>query len=864
LTKPTIDGALAELEQQLKELDAARAGLKAKIEHLRRTFKNTPPAVAESSNWVPASGMGPTFDSPERLISAGTSLRSFLSVSNASPISEKIALFCSLFKGRDDVFALRWESSKSGKSGYQPVCANEWVSGVCRKPHVKCAACPSREFVPLSDRVIRRHLFGINPNQGARRSQKEFVAGIYPLLRDERCWLLALDFDKATWFADVAVFRETCERIGILTSVERSRSGNGAHTWIFFSEPVPAAAARRLGTFLLTQTLDRRPEVGLDSYDRLFPNQDTLPKGGFGSLIALPLQHAAVLKENSVFVREDFVAYPDQWQYLASVRRLKRCDVEKIVEGAIETDSVFSVRLPASDDEEEEPWRMRPSRREKEPAIEGPLPETVRIVLGNGIYFEKANLPAVLKARLIRTASFQNPEFYKAQAMRISTFGKPRIICCAEDLARHICLPRGCLEDAVGILRELGIAVEVRDERGAGRPLKCSFVGDLRPEQERAFKALLETETGVLAAATAFGKTVIAAKMIAARGANTLILVHRRHLLDHWAAQLKVFLGLAPGDIGFIGAGKRKPGNLIDIALIQSLCRKGIVSDLVEGYGHLIVDECHHIPAVSFEQVARRAKAKYVLGLSATVSRRDGHHPIIFMQCGPVRYRVGTKQGAQAHPFDHFVMVRKTRFALSSGASPNPPIQEIYKLLTKDERRNEMIFEDVMASIVNEKRSPVLITERREHLEMLAVRFRDLLRNVIVFKGGMGLKQRKALNEKLAAIKDDEERLLIATGRYLGEGFDDARLDTLFLTLPISWKGTLAQYAGRLHRLHYSKREVRIYDYVDMKVPMLERMFKRRLSGYRSLGYETIGDIADYAKKRRRRVEDVIRKDLFK
>jgi superfamily II DNA or RNA helicase len=361
----------------------------------------------------------------------------------------------------------------------------------------------------------------------------------------------------------------------------------------------------------------------------------------------------------------------------------------------------------------------------------------------------------------------------------------------------------------------------------------------LRSGQELAAKAMSMHDIGVLAAATAFGKTVIAARLIADRAVNTLVLVHRRQLLDQWVAQLAEFLDRGPGDIGQIGSGRRNITNFIDIALIQSLFRKGKVDDIVGNYGHLIVDECHHIPAHSFEQVARRCKAKYVLGLSATVTRKDGHHPIIFMQCGPVRYRVTAKQGAKMHPFEHRVIFRETKFKMALiPINKKLTIHAVYNALIDDHARNMLIFKDVMKSIVEEKRSPILITERRDHLKVFAEKFRPLVKNVIVLFGGMGQKQRNGLYEKIKSIPDGEERLLIATGKYLGEGFDDARLDTLFLTMPISWKGTLAQYAGRLHRIHYNKREVRIYDYVDSRVPMLVRMHKRRLRGYRAIGYD--------------------------
>jgi len=862
---------LQDLEQQLKELEARREDILGQIEQLRRDRQARATRVAEDT-------AKPFMSAPTLFPADDTSIAA-RSVISSSPLPDKIALFRFLFKGREDLYALRWVSSKTGKSGYQPVCKNDWIRGLCRRPQIKCAACAAREFVPITDRAVFRHLFGTEPPgrvythhasgqvRGAispdavapaashastptLSSKHDFVMGVYPLLSDETCWFLAADFDEAHWPADISAFRHACNRLGVPVAFERSRSGEGAHAWIFFSEPIPAAMARRLGCLLLTEALDSCPEIGLDSYDRLFPNQDTMPDGGFGNLIALPLQHHAAAAGNSLFIDENGAVIPDQWAYLSSLQRIARATVERLVDEAARKGNVIGIRLPATDDAEDEvePWRALPSRRSRyvDRALRGPFPPEIPLILANMIYIEKEDLTPALQSRLIRLASFQNPEFYKAQALRLSTFGKPRIISCAEGYVRHIALPRGCLEDAVAFLTSLGVKVTISDQRTAGAPvsppLSLRFTGTLRPEQEQAVGSLLKYDTGVLAAATAFGKTVVAARMIAARSVSTLVLVHRRQLLDQWAAQLKEFLGLAPSDIGLIGSGKRKPSGRVDIALIQSLCRKGVVDDVVQGYGHLVVDECHHIPAASFEQVARRCGARYVLGLTATAIRKDGHHPIIFMQCGPARFLVGGKQGTEAQPFGHKVVLRHTRFALPRTSPEKPAIQEIYNLLISDKARNDLIFEDVMRCIAGEKRSPLLITERRNHLDMFAERFGPLVKNVIVFKGGLGQKQRHELAERLTAIGDDEERLLIATGRYLGEGFDDARLDTLFLTLPISWKGTLAQYSGRLHRLHYNKREVRIYDYVDLKVPMLERMFKKRLAGYRALGYEAEGD----------------------
>ena len=814
MTKDEIDRLAAELENQLKDLDSKRKEIQEKISHLalqRKAF-----TVAEN-----------------------TSSQSLARpVSEISSVSQKIGLFRSLFKGREDLYAQRWESIKTGKTGYQPVCKNDWIRGICRKPVIKCGNCAAREFVPISDNVIHRHLFGfVAADRIARRTRKDFVIGVYPLLQNETCWFLAADFDKESWRADVSAFRDVCLRFKVPLAVERSRSGNGAHAWIFFSEPIPVVFARRLGSFLLTETLDERPEMGLDSYDRLIPNQDTLPDGGLGNLIALPLQYTAMGKGNCVFIDENYIPFSDQWHFLATLPKIGREEVERVIEEARRRNKIIGIRLPMTDEEGEEPWKALPSRRRKVD-ISGPLPEKVIIRKGDLIYIDKEGLPPILRSRLVSLAAFQNPEFYKAQAMRLSTYGKPRVISCAEDFVNHIGLPRGCLEEAVELFRSLKIDIDVIDERYPGIPIECDFRGTLRPEQEAAVNSLLEHDTGVLAAATAFGKTVVAAKVIAERAVNTLVLVHRRQLLDQWIAQLMEFLDLKTEEIGFIGSGKHKPSKLVDIAIIQSLYRKGIVDDVVGEYGHLVVDECHHIPAASFEQVARKCKSKYVLGLSATVTRKDGHHPIIFMQCGPVRFRVGAKQGTQAHPFQHRVVLRNTKFTLMPSKDAKLHIHEVYHALMTDEARNKMIFDDIVRSIAEDKRSPILITERREHLEMFAERFRPFVRNIVVFKGGMGERQRQKIREQLNSIGDDDERLLIATGKYLGEGFDDARLDTLFLTLPISWKGTLAQYAGRLHRLHYNKKEVRIYDYVDLKVPVLERMYKRRLQGYRAIGYE--------------------------
>jgi superfamily II DNA or RNA helicase/very-short-patch-repair endonuclease len=764
-------------------------------------------------------------------------------VTNASSPAAKIELSRSLFRGRADVYPRRFESRKTGKAGYAPACANEWVRGVCEKPRIKCADCPNRHFLPVTDEVIRWHLSG-RDDQG-----RDFVMGVYPMLQDETCFLLAADFDRESWWEDAGAFRETCHRLDLPVALERSRSGNGGHVWFFFEEALSASLARKLGSHLLTETMENRPEIGLDSYDRFFPNQDTLPKGGFGNLIALPLQKHARQRANTVFLNAQYQPHPDQWTFLASVRKISRARVEALVREAESRGRIIGVRVAAADEDDDAPWTAPPSRHRKEPPITGPLPERLELVLADQIYVRKENLPPGLRNRLLRLAAFQNPEFYHAQAMRLPTYDKPRIVHCAEDHPKHFALPRGCLEQVRQLLHALKIKAVVRDERCGGTPLNVSFCGALRPEQEAAAKAMLAQDTGVLAATTAFGKTVLAAWLIAQRGVNTLVLVHRQQLLEQWIERLSAFLGVSAKTIGRLGGGRKKLTGGLDVALLQSLVRKGEVDDRVSSYGHLVVDECHHLSARSFELVARRAKAKFVTGLSATVTRKDGHHPIIFMQCGPVRYRVDAKRQAAARPFTHQVFVRPTGFRSVETPAPDQRAEfhRLYEALRSDERRNALICADVL-SAVREGRSPLLLTERTEHLQHLAERLSPEIPNVITLQGGMSRKELQAALDRLAKSSVQsfaspeaelcaDGRVILATGGFIGEGFDDSRLDTLFLALPVSWRGTIAQYVGRLHRLHEGKCEVRVYDYADLDVPMLARMFDRRCRGYEALGY---------------------------
>lgn len=752
-----------------------------------------------------------------------------------SPPAKKIALFRSLIRGRDDVYARRFESVRTGKSGYSPACANEWVPGICEKPRIKCAACAHQQFLCVTDDVVRWHLSGRDD------AGRDCVIGVYPLLRDETCFFLAIDLDKEDWRQDARAVMATCRRLGLPIALERSRSGNGGHFWFFFEEAIPANLARRLGTFLLTETMDQRPDIGLDSYDRLFPNQDTLPQGGFGNLIALPLQKASRDGGNSLFLDEDLEPYIDQWEFLSSVHRLDRATIERLTPAADRSGGVIGVRLFPVETDDVGPSLPPASRLRHDLRSIGALPKQLELVLGNQIYISKEGLNSGLRNRLIRIAAFQNPEFYKMQAMRLPTYATPRVIGCAEDFPQHLGLPRGCLDEVQSLLESLGIRFSIRDERQVGQQLNIEFQGELLSGQERAAQALLAHDTGVLSATTAFGKTVVASWLIAQRKVSTLILVHRRQLLEQWVQRLATFLNIPAKEIGQIGGGHKKPTGRLDVALIQSLFRKGVVKDCVASYGQIVVDECHHLSAAGFEQVVRAARARFVVGLSATVTRKDGQHPIIFMQCGPIRYRVSARQQALGRPFGHTVHVRPTDFRPLHAESQDQRVQfqELYAELISDSVRTQRICDEVV-QVIEEGRSPLVLTERNDHLDSLAERLSTRVQHLILLRGGMNRKEITRVGEMLAAISAGEPRVLLATGRYIGEGFDDPRLDTLFLTLPVSWQGTIAQYVGRLHRLHHGKKEVRVYDYADLNVPMLARMFDRRCRGYEAVGYRIL------------------------
>jgi len=741
--------------------------------------------------------------------------RSTANSSAPATVADRIALFRSLFRGREDVYPQRWQSSTSGKSGYSPVCGNEWRPGICHKPKVKCAACNQRRLMPLTDQVVYDHLVG-----------KQTI-GIYPLLENDHCWFLAADFDKADWQQDALAYMQSCREMDVPAALEISRSGNGAHVWIFFTEPVQALEARRLGAALISHASNAIRQLSLASYDRLFPNQDNMPKGGFGNLIALPLQKLPRQQGCSVFVDEKLNPYGDQWGFLANLQRMSTDELSQA------TTRICGDRHPLdieyiNDEPELTPWK----RTSATPAqITAPLPEFLKLVLADQIYIAKADLPPQMLNRLIRLAAFQNPEFYKAQAMRMSVWNIPRIITCAENHPAHIALPRGCISSLNNLLEQHGVQAKWQDERITGRRLVARFIGTLRKDQRLAVREMMKHDVGVLCAPTAFGKTVTAAAIIARRKRSTLIIVHRKELMQQWRERLTTFLELSNGDIGLLGGGRKSPGGMLDIAVMQTLIRHDDLPTLLDAYGQIIIDECHHVTAISFESLIKQAKAKYVLGLTATPIRRDGKQAIIFMQCGPIQHQAARAENAPSELEVRIHMLPAPEIPAAC------TIQKLFGILVNDAERNRQIADNVRSAFC-EGRKILLLTERMDHLLLLQQILDDLSDHTYLLHGRLSAKIRKQTLTALNALEGNAARVILATGRLVGEGFDHPPLDTLVLAMPISWKGTLQQYAGRLHREHNTKQDVRIYDYAECEHPQLARMWDRRQRGYKAMGYQ--------------------------
>ena len=755
-------------------------------------------------------------------------------------IDERLRLFQSLFKGRENVFARRWFSKTTGKSGYQPVCINEWKQGICDKKKYRCVICPNRNFAPLTTQDMYRHLEG----------KDEYccdVVGLYAIMQDNNCAFLCADFDdkncKYGYKEDVLAYVGVCREWQIPYAIERSRSGNGAHVWIFFEAPLPASKARRLGNAILTEAMTRNGQMSFNSYDRFFPNQDYLPEGGFGNLVALPLQGQARRKENSVFVDNDFLVYKNQWAFLYNLKKIQESTIDQLLRLHYQEELG---KLSMSS--ENKPWVT-------------PLPQNitqedfhakVEIIKADKLYIPLKAVSAKVLNHLKRIAAFKNPEFYSKQALRLSTYAIPRIISCFDITNEYLAMPRGCEDATRSFLNDNAVTYTIIDKTNHGNKISVSFQGEEREEQLEAINALLPYTNGILHATTAFGKTVTAAAIIARKKVNTLILVHSKALLNQWHDRLTEFLNIDyPKHEEKNKRGRRKvfspigcfdsSGNtlhgIIDIALIQSCLDEDGVKPFVQDYGMVIVDECHHVSSITFEQVLRSIKAHTIYGLTATPIRKDGHQPIIFMQCGPIRFSTDVKSQIAKQSFDRFLIPRFTSY--NSILEDRLSIATLYKYLSEDEIRNNLIVEDICKA-VNTGRTPIILTNRTAHVSVLAEKLKATIKNVISLTGAGTTKEKREAMQRLQTIPDSEQLVIVATGKYVGEGFDYPRLDTLFLALPISWKGLLTQYAGRLHREYEGKKDVRIYDYIDIHEPICDSMYRKRLKGYAAIGYKTI------------------------
>jgi len=771
----------------------------------------------------------------------------FSGVDCTSDSLSKIRLFMSLFKGRDDVYAKRWENKNKGTSGYSPVCLNQWQSGMCGKPKISCSKCEYKLYAALDEDVIESHLRG------------NIVVGIYAMLPDETCCFLAMDFDDTDWQKDISVLRDVCMEFNIPFAVERSRSGKGGHVWFFFENRLSAALARKFGTALLTYSMSRRHEIHFKSYDRLFPSQDTMPKGGLGNLIALPLQKSARENENSEFIDENFKSYRDQWLFLSTIQKIPEDRLDDIISKLCPGHELGTLKID-EEEETEKPWERH---IDKTGIQKIDFPKQLDIVKANMLFIPKAAISQRALNRLKRLASFKNPMFYKQQAMRLPTYGHPRVVSCSDETKEYLCLPRGCESELSHELEKLGIDIRFIDKTFSGKRIDVEFRGHLRDEQSLALKHLLQHDNGILSGTTAFGKTIVAIKLIAEKKVNTLILVDKVSLLSQWKEKLSEFLLVNEplpeqpataakkrgrkkkiGAIGQLGAGKNSLSGIVDIAVMQSLSRQGEVKECVNNYGMIIADECHHASAFTYEQILKTTHAKHVYGLTATPTRKDGHHPILFMHCGPIRYRDNPKKQAENRPFDHYIVPRFTslRVPLDSDEK-DVSIQELYSEIMDNAFRNQQIIEDVLKNY-HQGRNCLVLSLRTAHVELLAKKLKEKVPDVITLMGGMGKKSTQKAFQSITETPAHKNIILIATGHFIGEGFDEPRLDTLFLAMPISWKGTLQQYAGRLHRLFKTKKEVRIYDYVDIQVKMLEKMYQKRLNGYASMGYKAKGEEA--------------------
>ncbi|MFC1569111.1 DEAD/DEAH box helicase family protein [bacterium] len=786
------DKRISEIQNRIKEIESERKQLLIELDTLQRNNDKTSSELH------------------------GTPVASTIPEST----EEKIDLFMRLFCCRTDVFPKYWENRKKGTKGYSPVCSKEWQSGICNKSKIKCSECMNKSFIPLDASIIKAHFSG------------KLTIGTYAIQKDDTCIFLAADFDKSSWKEDTLAYKKAANDMRIPVYVERSKSGNGAHIWLFFNEPVLARLARQLGTIILSRALMKRSEISLESYDRFFPNQDLVPKGGFGNLIALPLQKEPGSQGNSLFIDDSLNTISDQWEYMSQFLQLSKIDVNNLI------DKYYSYDKKPYLLQDEDVIVAEQSMSINSKDLTDCYHNNITFNLNSGITIDIQNLPSRLITAFKRTAVFANPKYFEMQRLRFSTWKIPKYIFCGELLGSNLILPRGVILQCQDIVNLVGAKSTIRDQQIKLDAIEFKFIGKLSTEQKRCVNEIIKHELGVMVAPTGSGKTVMACYIIAERKVPTLILVHRKQLIDQWIDHICSFLDVDKKEIGVYGGGRKKLKGKIDISMLQTLSKMNDLSDITNKYEQIIIDECHHIPAFSFESVLNRFPARCFLGLTATPYRKDGHQPIIFMQCGPIHYEMKEINDADT---TRKVIIRETEFRLPIDSDPQPPIHEIWNQLVEDKKRVEQIACDIIETLKAD-RFPLILSERKEYLISIEKIMNEMSEGLnfkgVLLLGEMGKKARKtAIEEIHRLIMEKSPVYILSTGSLIGEGFDLPKLDTLILAMPISFKGRVIQYAGRIHRKNDSKTEVHIYDYVDTSLGLTISMFKKRIKAYKKMGY---------------------------
>lgn len=767
-------------------------------------------------------------------------------------VTDKIAsdFFMMFCRGRKDVYDLRYTNPKTGKNGYYSQCFNRWDRGchIQKKDGVRCKDCELRAYKPVTLPLIKAHMNGTDPNGND-------VVAIYPMLENNLCQLLVFDFDNHAkgaeqedyaniddgWKEEINALRRICKNLDVDAVVERSRSGRGAHLWIFFKEMVPARLVRRFGFALLEKGAESVNLKSFKYYDRMIPTQDALPEGGLGNVIALPLQGMALKSGNSAFIDENWNAYEDQLNVLAGTRRLTRQGIEDYLSLWYSTGSI------SEDNGTDAPW-------DKNSEIEaGSVKGVVRIVLADRIYIDSTGMSNKTKRQLRRMATFSNKQYFQNQAMDMPNYDESRFIYLGSDEGKYIVLPRGLREEILKKFDNAGISYKIEDKRTKGQELNISFRGELRESQIPAVETMLENETGILHAATAFGKTVVCCDMIARRGISTLILVDRADLMNQWIKRLEEFLDIdeeLPEYQTKTGRTRKRKsliGNLqgahdtltgiVDVAMIRSLKKKDGFHPKLKEYAQVYFDECHHAASDSAIEVLQEINAKYVYGVTATPKRGDGKEKINEFLLGPIRYRFTAKDRAEEQNINHLVYPRFTRTVKPHHLSKTPYGNDAYELIRNNDVRDEQIIRDV-ADCVQAGRTPVVLTKYVDHAKKLSERLKTYADRLILLTGANGTKARRAQVEELNKVDNSDSLILVGTGSLLGEGFDFPRLDTLFMATPVSGENVVEQYVGRLNRDYDGKENVIVYDYVDSHIPKFDKMYSARMKAYKKIGYE--------------------------